>query len=455
MKKIIFFIILSLILLQGSGFAFPLDTTNSSIQSTLQFLNQSQLDDGSFGYLSNTAFAIMALGAANKDPHLWRKNGTNPVDYLKNVIIPSFNSSLNASSHYSVTILALIAANENPENINGKNLTQELLLKQNPDGSFNNSDVPGWYPWITDDIWPVLAIVASGHKYSNEVNKTVEYLKSKQLNDGGYGGCFGGVCSSGSDETSLTIMALMSTGEESNSSVILNASLCLKTFQNYDGGFNSSHDWGSSNVDSDSWAIQAIAAMGNDMSNWTTNDTTPVDHLLKLQNEINGHFEFDNFGTPAFSPITDVSYAIMALLRKPFPIKGSFAVCGNSVCDTDENCSSCSQDCGTCPITTTIITTSVETTTTEHGSGSNGITTTTTIQQTTISTTIESIQMVTTTVFSSTTITTTVTTNLTNAQSKPNPLTGFVASINPPIFIGIIVSIAVIVFFTYLMLPER
>jgi hypothetical protein len=63
--------------------------------------------------------------------------------------------------------------------------------------------------------------------------------------------------------------------------------------------------------------------------------------------------------------------------------------------------------------------------------------------------------MVTTTVFSSTTITTTVTTNLTNAQSKPNPLTGFVASINPPIFIGIIVSIAVIVFFTYLMLPER
>jgi len=452
MKKIIFFIILSLILLQKNSLAFPLDTTNSSIQSALQFLNQSQLDDGGFGYLSNTGFAIMALSAANKDPHLWIKNGTNPVDYFKN-IIPSFNSSLNASSHYSVVILALIAANENPENINGKNLTQELLLKQNSDGSFNNSEVPGWYSWVTDDIWSVLALTASGHKYSNEVNKAVEYLKSKQLNDGGYGGCFGGVCSSGSDETSLVIMALMSAGEENNSSVILNAYSCLKTFQNYDGGFNSSHAWGSSNVDSDSWAIQAIEAMRNEMSNWTANDTTPIDHLLKLQNGVDGHFEFDNFGTPSFAPVTDVSYAIMALLGKPFPIKGSFAVCGNSVCDTGENCSSCSQDCGTCPTTTTIITTSVETTTTEHDSG--GITTTTTIKQTTIPTTIEIIQMATTTVFSSTsTTTTTVIANLTNAQSKPNLLTGFVTSINSPIFIGIIVSIVILAFFVYLMLPE-
>jgi prenyltransferase beta subunit len=450
MKKFIFFTILFLVLLQRSGFAFPLDTTNSSIQSALQFLNQSQLDDGSFGYLSNTGFAIMALSAANQDPHLWLKNGTNAIDYIKNVIIPSFNSSLNASSHYSVTILALIAANENPENISGKNLTQELLLKQNSDGSFNNSEVPGWYPWITDDIWPVLTLTSLGYKYSIEVNKTVEYLKSKQLDDGGYGGCYGGICSSGSDETSLAIMALMSASEGNDSSVILNASSNLRTFQNYDGGFNSSHNWGNSNVDSDSWAIQAIAAMGNDIMNWTKNNTTPVDHLLTLQDETDGHFKFDNFGTPPFSPIIDVSYAIMALLGKPFSIKGSFAVCGNSVCDTGESCSSCQQDCGICP-TTTI---SIEPTTTviEHRGGGK-IITTTVITQTTIPTT--TIQMTTTVFLSTSTTTSTIPINVTNTQSKPSPLTGFVTFIISPVGIGIIVVIIVLVFFVYLMLPER
>jgi len=452
MKRIIFSMIVLFFILQRSGFAFPLNPTDTSIQNALQFLNQSQLDDGSFGSLSNTGFVIMAMRAANQDPHLLVKNGNNPVDYIKNAIIPSFNSSSTASSHYSVAILALIAANENPENVNGKNLTQELLLKQNLDGSFNNSEVPGWYPWIIDDTWPILALVASGHKYSNEVNKTVEYLKSKQLSDGGYGGCFGGVCSSGSDETSLAIMALMSAGEENNSSVILNASSCLRTFQNYDGGFNSSHEWGNSNIDSDSWAIKAIVAMENDMMNWTKNDTTPVDHLLKLQNETDGHFKFDDLGTPSFSPINDASYAIMALLGKPFPVKGSFVVCGNSACDAGENCLSCQQDCGICTTTTSIIV--VE----NSGRGGSRILTTTrltTTRQTTVPTTTSTIQ--TTTVFSFVFTTTSIILplNVTKEQSKPNPLTGFVSSIVSPVGIGMIVAIIVLVFFVYLMLPER
>jgi len=319
----------------------------------------------------------------------------------------------------------LVAANENPENIHGRNLTQELISKQNLDGSFNNSEVEKWWPWITDDLWPTLALVASGYKSSQEINKTVEYLKSQQLDDGGYGGCFGGVCSSGSDETSLAIMALISAGESNESSTIKNASIALRTFQNEDGGFNSSHMWGSSNVDSDSWAIQAIIAMENEMNNWIKNGTTPVDHLLSLQNDTDGHFEFDDLGTPSISPLIDTSYAIMALLGKPFPIKGSFVVCGNSVCEEGEDCSSCPEDCGSCPTTTVPTTIPIR-----RGGGSRRRTTSTTTSSTTTTTTTSSSIITTTTVSVTTTI---------PQVSQVNPLTGLITLATSPLGISVII----------------
>jgi len=118
--------------------------------------------------------------------------------------------------------------------------------------------------------------------------------------------------------------------------------------------------------------------------------------------------------------------------------------CDDGICNDDETCSSCPQDCGSCP------------TTTIEYRGGGGIATTTTTTQSTVLTTTTSIQMTTTTVFLSTSTTTgTIPINVTNTQSKPSPLTGFVTFIISPVGIGIIVVIIVLVFFVYLMLPER
>lgn len=59
--------------------------------------------------------------------------------------------------------------------------------------------------------------------------------------------------------------------------------------------------------------------------------------------------------------------------------------CGDSVCQGDETCSSCPQDCGGCP-TTTVATTTVTRTTTQGG-GSGNVTTTTSTSTTSVRTT--------------------------------------------------------------------
>jgi hypothetical protein len=120
--------------------------------------------------------------------------------------------------------------------------------------------------------------------------------------------------------------------------------------------------------------------------------------------------------------------------------KTSLTCCGEDGCEMEESCSSCPQDCGSCPTTVQEIV---------RGGGYIKTTTTTMTTTTTTSTT-------TTTIFSSTSTTTsTIPTNVTNIQSKRNPLTGFVTFIISPVGIGMIVVIIVLAFFVYLMLPKR
>jgi hypothetical protein len=336
---------LILILILTAGFllmistasAFPFNASDDVIQKALNYLNNSQQNDGGFGdsssayYSDLTPFAVMSIKAANQDPYSWIKNGSNPVDYIKNTSVLSLNSST-LPTHYSVVIMALVAAGENPENVSNRNLTDELIKRQNIDGSFNGS------VWITDQEWSILALVAAGYNNTSIVQNATNYLTSQQISDGGFGG-FG---SSYPDETSLGIMALISSGLEPNSPVIKSAVARLKQFQVSSGGFDPG--WGA-NIDSDAWAIQAIVAIDNNFTEWTKSNFTigtssdsytiniltnfsvnvtitnygnnyPFDHLIKLQNN-SGEFNY-------FKPVQDTSYAIMALLGKSFPLNSTF-----------------------------------------------------------------------------------------------------------------------------------
>ncbi|MBI2076549.1 MAG: terpene cyclase/mutase family protein [Candidatus Aenigmarchaeota archaeon] len=332
--------LLALLLSVSFSHAFPLGDSNETIQKALVYLNSTQQSDGGFGdspsayYADLTPFAVMAIKAANQDPHGWAKNNS-PIDFMKNVSVPSFNSST-VPTYYAAVIMALVASGENPDNISGRNLTNELISRQLSDGSFNGS------AWITDEEWSILALVAAGYKNTSVVQNATNYLITQQKPDGGFGAFCPDASSSCPDETSLGITALITAGYETNSTAVQQAISRLKQFQASDGGIDPG--WGA-NTDSDSWAIQAVVAAGNNFTSWAKSNYTanassgsyvtgiltnfsinisvtnygnnyPFDHLAKLQNS-SGAFNY-------FKPVQDTAYAVMALLGKPFPVNNTY-----------------------------------------------------------------------------------------------------------------------------------
>lgn len=289
---------------------FPLNVTDEPVLKALGWLKTIQNDDGGFANpgeessISKTSWAVMALAASKQDPHRWVKNGNSPIDYLRN----NLNSSLGkmGTADIARTILAVLAADENPRNFGGVDLVAMLKGKVKEDGQIGD--------FIYTTIWGIMALNAAGENVSN----SVEWLKAQQNDDGGFAWAVGE--KSDYDDTAAAIQALIAAGEPRDSEVIRKALDYLKTGQNEDGGFRYFGN-SSSNAASDAWIIQALVAAGENPREWKKGDVSVVDHLLSLQTD-EGYFKYTAIQTsnPGYMTVS----AIMALLGKPHPIKPEY-----------------------------------------------------------------------------------------------------------------------------------
>lgn len=291
--------------------AYPYSPDDTEVANALNYLRSIQQPNGCIKDFGTSNWAVMAIAAAGENPHDWKKNeGSSIVEYLKaNTDLLGDLSDLNSASGIARFILSMVAADENPRDINGTDYVDVL------EGLFNNGQM-GNATWLFDDFWSVIALVSAGSVNTTILETTVQFIKDNQNSvDGGWGWAVG--ASSDVDDTAAAIMALIAAGEPRSSSIIISALNFLKENQQEDGGFPS---WGVTNSASDSWGISAIVAANQDPTSpeWTKGGNTPVSHLLTLQNP-DGSFNWTTIDPPWVNKELNTCYAIIALLGRSYP----------------------------------------------------------------------------------------------------------------------------------------
>ncbi|WP_455281361.1 prenyltransferase/squalene oxidase repeat-containing protein [[Eubacterium] cellulosolvens] len=302
MRAIIIIMLILILTCISHVSAYPYSNSEQEVNQALEWLRSQQQTNGSIGGFVTSSWAVMAIVASGEDPHNWSNGGDSIIDYLK-----KNTDSLSSPTDYSRFILSIVAAGEDPRNVNGADFVATL------DSSYNNTQF-GDPSLLNDDFWAVMALTSAGiDKNDEKIQNAIAFIKTNQ-NEGDGGWSYGVGVDSDVDSTAAAIMALIFAGESQSSINITNGLEYMKSKQINNGGFD--YGWGNSAA-TDSWAIQAIVAAGQDPTgvDWTKDEKNPIDDLLSFQNQ-DGSFNDYN----ALPDSWTTSYSIPALLGKAYPI---------------------------------------------------------------------------------------------------------------------------------------
>ncbi len=289
------------------AYSYPLQPDDPEIEDALDFLRDSQQSDGSIDGFAVSSWVVMAIAAAGEDPNNWRTAAGNPsiIDYLRD------NADNGNATDWERCILGITAAGEDPYDFGGINYVAELK-------EFYDGNQIGYEDTLNDDFWGILALISAGEDPdSSIIQDSASYIKNNQNEHGDWSWSVGG--EGEADNTAAAIMALIAAGESPESEAIVDGLAFLSEMQNSDGGFPRT-DSDESNSSSDSWSIGALLATAEDptASSWTPAGSNPVGHLLSLQDP-DGSFRWKERDS-SMSKCWMTAYAIPALLGKTYPV---------------------------------------------------------------------------------------------------------------------------------------
>ena len=220
-------------------YAYPYTPDAVEVENALSYLARAQDPaTGAIGSYGDSAWAVMAIVIAGRDKFEgYGGDFSKLMDYIKN------NWPADPSAcDYARTILAVVAAGENPRHFVTPTGTIDLvdgLIKNFYDGTKICDPKHDWAGGaaLTDDWWGIMALISAGvRKDSGMIRNIASYILSYQNADGGWG--WTETAGSDVDNTAAAIMGLIVAGNP-DPTAIQNALNYLHSQQTSNGGFPS------------------------------------------------------------------------------------------------------------------------------------------------------------------------------------------------------------------------
>jgi len=279
----------------------PAGAEASRVSRGAEWLAAQQNADGGFGASTDsdsgpeiTAWAMLGLAAAGRNPLDVKRLGRSPVAYLRGQL-----DELRRPGDLARTILALDAAGVDPRKFGGANLVKRLLAKRRDDGSYLG--------WPNSTAFSAIALRTAG--VSGGLPKTLAWLRNAQNEDGGWGDT--PASASTADGTGAVLQALSPDSKAAKRGVGY-----LTGAQRKGGGFSLAGN-GPVNAQSTAWAVQGIIAAGRKPSQFRRGGVSAPEYLANLQQK-DGHYRYS--GASDQTPVWVTAQVLVAASGSSYPV---------------------------------------------------------------------------------------------------------------------------------------
>ena len=285
--KRFFLVIMILVILGGLLQPAAVYAQTDPIQSAVAYLQANQQDDGGITGFSGTADvdttarAVLGLAASGQPlSSLVPATGLSMLNYLESQAV-SYTRDENGllfPGRVGLLLAAVAVAGGEPQQFGGMDLLNELEATYHWDsGAYSTAASGGYSSGEASDLsqaWAVLGLSLAGQPVPAPA---VGYLLGTQAPDGSWG-------SMDPDTTALAVIALLASKQvQPADPVVTNALIFFQRTQSANGGWRPAWDTDPLNADSTAWILQALYAVGEDLSTWAATEGDPVSALAGLQ----------------------------------------------------------------------------------------------------------------------------------------------------------------------------
>jgi prenyltransferase beta subunit len=277
----------------------PAQAQASDASRAADWLVSVQGSDGGWGSspesdssTATTAWVMLGLEAAGRNPLDVSRGGHTPVDYLRARV-----NELGSPGDFARTILALEGAGVDPHSFGNHDLVAALAKRRRDNGSYEG--------WPGSTAFAIIALRTAG---AGGIAQSISWLAKAQNGDGGWGDL--PKPPSTADGTAAAMQALPDTDAAKHGLGYLHKA------QRPSGGFPTGGN-GAVNSQSTAWAVQGMFAVGTDPASVQEGGNSPLDYLADRQDD-DGHYRYSP--TSDQTPVWVTGQALSAVAGEAFPV---------------------------------------------------------------------------------------------------------------------------------------